>query len=93
MLEFRLIVRPKPAPQGTWRPMSPSSNTQALPLTIFAAVYARAGRSDEARAAMQQLRRLDPALRRSNLGEWLPFQRSQDLANFADALRDAGLPE
>jgi TolB-like protein len=66
---------------------------QALPLTIFAAIYARAGRGDEARAAMQQLRRLDPALRCSNLGEWLPFQRSQDLANFADALRDAGLPE
>jgi TolB-like protein len=66
---------------------------QALPLTIFAAIYARAGRGDEAKAAMQHLRRLDPTLHRSNLGEWLPFQRPQDLASFADALRDAGLPE
>ena len=42
---------------------------------------------------MQQLRRLDPALRLSNLGKWLPFQRPQDLDNFAAALREAGLPE
>jgi TolB-like protein len=66
---------------------------QALPLTIFAAIYASAGRGDEAKAAMQQLRRLDPALRLSNLGEWLPFQRPQDLEHFADALREAGLPK
>jgi TolB-like protein/urease accessory protein UreF len=66
---------------------------QALPLTIFAAIYARAGRGDEARLAMQQLRQLDPALRLSNLGKWLPFQRPQDLENFADALRKAGLPQ
>ena len=66
---------------------------QALPITILAAIYARAGRGTEAKLAMQQLRRLDPALRLSNLGAWLPFQRPQDLANFAEALREAGLPE
>src|SRR5215471_3958044 len=59
----------------------------ALPIGILAASYARAGRGDEARLVMEQLRRLDPALRLSNLCEWLPFQRSQDLDNFADALR------
>jgi tetratricopeptide (TPR) repeat protein len=66
---------------------------QALPISIFAAIYARAGRGNEARLAVQQLRRLDPALRLSKLGEWLPFQRSQDLDTFADALREAGLPK
>jgi TolB-like protein len=66
---------------------------QALPITILAAIYARAGRDNEAKLAMQQLRRLDPALRLSNLGAWLPFQRPQDLENFADALREAGLPD
>jgi TolB-like protein len=65
---------------------------QALPLTIFAAIYARVGRGEEARQAMQQLRKLDPALRLSNLGAWLPFQRPQDLESFSDALRAAGLP-
>jgi TolB-like protein len=65
----------------------------ALPISIIAAIYARAGRGNEARLAVQQLRRLDPALRLSNLGAWLPFQRAQDLETFADALREAGLPK
>jgi TolB-like protein len=65
----------------------------AFPISIFAAIYARAGRGNEARLAIQQLRRLDPALRLSHLNEWLPFQRPQDLENFADALREAGLPK
>jgi len=66
---------------------------QALPLTILAAIYTRAGRSDEAQRTVQQLRDLDPALRLAGLNDWLPFQRPQDLANFTDALREAGLPE
>ena len=65
----------------------------ALPISIFAAVYTRAGRVPEARLAIQQLRQLDPELRLSSLHEWLPFRRPQDLANFSDALREAGLPE
>jgi tetratricopeptide (TPR) repeat protein len=65
----------------------------ALPISIFAAIYARAGRVPKARLAIQQLRQLDPELRLSRLPEWLPFQRPEDLANFTDALREAGLPE
>jgi tetratricopeptide (TPR) repeat protein len=66
---------------------------QALPICIFAAIYARAGRAAEARLAIRQLHQLDPELRLSRLREWLPFQRAQDLATFTDALREAGLPE
>ncbi len=65
----------------------------AFPISILAAIYARAGRGNEARLAIQQLRQLDPELRLSHLHEWLPFQRPQDLENFADALREAGLSE
>jgi len=65
----------------------------ALPISILAATYARAGRGGDARLVMQRLRRLDPALRLSNLHEWLPFERPEDLDNFADALREAGLPK
>jgi hypothetical protein len=43
--------------------------------------------------AIQQIRQLDPELRLSHIGEWLPFQRPQDLGNFVDALREAGLPD
>jgi TolB-like protein len=66
---------------------------RALPISVLAAVFAHAGRRDEARLAMQQLRELDPALRLSHLSEWLPFQRPHDLGRFTDALREAGLPE
>jgi hypothetical protein len=59
---------------------------------IVAASHALAGRMDEAQQAMRRLRRLDPALRVSNIANWLPFRRPEDLAVFSDGLRRAGLP-
>ncbi len=64
-----------------------------LVVGVVAASHALAGRSDEARRAMDRLRELDPALRISNLRDWLPIHRTEDLAVFADGLRKAGLPE
>ena len=60
---------------------------------IIAASHALAGRLDEAQRAMNHLRQLDSTLRVSNLADWLPIHRSEDLATFADGLRKAGLPE
>lgn len=60
---------------------------------IVAASRALAGRLEEARRAMSHLRELDPALRISNLKEWLPINRPEDLSVFAEGLRKAGLPE
>jgi TolB-like protein len=60
---------------------------------VVAASHALAGRMDKARHAMQRLRTLDPSLRVSNLKEWLPIHRPEDLAQFANGLRLAGLPE
>jgi predicted Zn-dependent protease len=65
---------------------------RVLPITILAAIYTHAGRGEEAGRMMQRLSQLDQAPRLSDLSEWLPFQRSQDLVVFSDALRDAGLP-
>jgi TolB-like protein/Flp pilus assembly protein TadD len=62
-------------------------------VAIIAASHALAGRADEARRAMDHLRQLDPTLRVSNLADWLPIRRPEDLATFADGLRKAGLPE
>jgi TolB-like protein len=59
----------------------------------IAASQALAGRADEAREAMKHLRQLDPTLRISNLQDWLPLHRPQDLATLASGLRKAGLPE
>lgn len=60
---------------------------------IIAASHALADRTEEAHRAMQHLRRLDPELRISNLIDWLPIRRAEDLATFAEGLRKAGLPE
>ena len=60
---------------------------------VIAASCALAGRMDEARRAMADVRRLDPALRLATLDAWLPFHRPEDVALFADGLRKAGLPE
>lgn len=59
----------------------------------IAASCALAGRMDEARRAMRDVRRLDPELRLATIDEWLPFRRPEDSALFADGLRMAGLPE
>jgi TolB-like protein len=60
---------------------------------IIAASHALTGRMDEACWAMRNLRRLDPALRLSNLKEWLLFHRPEYLTLLSDGLRLAGLPE
>jgi TolB-like protein len=62
-------------------------------VAIIAATHALSGRPDEARRAMAQLRSLDPALRISNLKDWLPIHRPEHLSVFSDGLRKAGLPE
>ncbi len=64
-----------------------------IPASIIAASHALAGRTDEARRAMDHLRQLNSTLRISNLEDWLPIHRPEDLATFADGLRRAGLPE
>jgi TolB-like protein/Tfp pilus assembly protein PilF len=64
-----------------------------LAAAAIAASSALAGRMDEARRAMSDVRRLDPALRIAGLDAWLHFNRPEDAALFADGLRKAGLPE
>jgi hypothetical protein len=60
---------------------------------IIAASHAFGGRTNEAQRAIQNLRRLNPALRLSNLKDWLLFHRPEYLAILSDGLRLAGLPE
>jgi TolB-like protein len=62
-------------------------------VSVLAASHALAGRPDRASQAMQRMRTLDPSLRVSNLGEWLPIHRAEDLARLVNGLRLAGLPE
>jgi TolB-like protein len=60
---------------------------------VAAASHALAGRTDQAKKTMERMRTLDASLRISNLKEWLPIHRPEDLARLANGLRLAGLPE
>ena len=60
---------------------------------VLAASQALAGRMEEAQRAIENLRRLDPVLRLSNLRDWLLFHRPEYLTTLSDGLRLAGLPE
>ena len=62
-------------------------------LCILAASQAQAGQIEKARKSMAEIRRLDPAMRIANLGEWLPIDRPEDRATFHGGLRLAGLPD
>jgi TolB-like protein len=64
-----------------------------LVAAVGAASHALAGRIEQGRKAMDHLCKLDPGLRISNLCDWLPIHRAEDLATFAGGLRKAGLPE
>ncbi len=69
------------------------SPNQHAALRVSAASNALAGRIERARDALSRLRRIDPALRVSNLGDITPLRRPEDIARYAEAMRKAGLPE
>jgi hypothetical protein len=61
---------------------------------ILAAALALAGRFDEARQAMADMRRLAPQMRLSETDAWMmPFRRPEDVARYTEGLRLAGMPE
>jgi TolB-like protein/class 3 adenylate cyclase len=59
----------------------------------LAAANALAGRMPEAQKAMAHLRKIDPAMRMSNVKDWVPLRRPDDLKRLEEGLRMAGLPE
>jgi len=59
----------------------------------LAAANALAGRMPEAQKAMAHLRKIDPTMRVSNVKDWVPLRRADDLKRLEEGLRMAGLPE
>jgi adenylate cyclase len=62
-------------------------------LRVAAASNALAGRLEEAQKAMTRLRAIDPALRVSNLNDYITLRGPGHFAKYAEGLRKAGLPE
>ncbi|MNJ41562.1 Tetratricopeptide repeat protein [compost metagenome] len=78
---------------ATWAEKAQGNLPSLLPaVALLVACHAHSGQMDKAQAALQRLRALDPTLRLSNLREWLPILREEDLARFAEGLQLAGLP-
>jgi TolB-like protein/class 3 adenylate cyclase len=63
------------------------------PLRPLAASLAFQGKIDEARKVGALILRLDPSFCLSNLLEYLPIQREEDIALMNEGLRLAGIPE
>jgi hypothetical protein len=63
-----------------------------LAAVALAASHALAGRTAEARCAMDHVRRIDPALRLTTITSWLPIRRPEHLATLITGLTEAGLP-
>jgi len=79
---------------STWATKALREMPDYLPgLSVAAASHALAGRMEEASRAMQRLRQIDPALRVSNLKDWLPVRRPEDLAKWGQGMQMAGLPQ
>jgi len=79
---------------SSWAAKSFSVLPSFLLVVVFiAASHALAGRIDDAQRAMQRLREIDPTLRISNLADYIPMTRPQDIAALSEGLRKAGLPE
>jgi tetratricopeptide (TPR) repeat protein len=62
-------------------------------LRVAAASNAMAGRPEKAQQLLGRLRKLDPALRISNLADTMPPWRPEDRQRWVEGLRRAGLPE
>jgi tetratricopeptide (TPR) repeat protein len=62
-------------------------------LRILAASYARAGRTQDAQAAVQKMGEIDSMVRVSNLRDAVGPYLPEGLARYEEGLRLAGLPE
>ncbi|MBL8705954.1 MAG: winged helix-turn-helix domain-containing protein [Rhodospirillales bacterium] len=79
---------------AAWAAKSLSEAPRSHPaLRISAASHAFRGDMEQARSAIERLRRIDPNLRISNLRNVLGPYRPDDVAKYQEGLRRAGLPE
>ncbi|MBM0206430.1 winged helix-turn-helix domain-containing protein [Micromonospora sp. STR1s_5] len=88
------LIAGRPDEASAWADMAfRHLPTFLIAVGVLAASHATAGRIAEARCAMRRMRELDPALRLSNLKDWLPLHCPEAFGPFSDGLRKAGLPE
>ena len=60
---------------------------------VLAACHAMSGRAGEARAVCARAVQLDPTVNISNIPNWRPYRRPEDVEKWSQAFRIAGMPE
>jgi TolB-like protein/class 3 adenylate cyclase len=79
---------------SSWAERAVRDNPRHLmPSTTAAASNALAGKITEAKRAVTRILEIDPTMRLSNLRDFIPLRRPEDLERFTEGLRKAGLPE
>ncbi len=79
---------------STWGEKSMQLRPHYLPAICYvAAAQELAGRHSEALKMMAHLREVDPAMRVSDVKDWMPIRSADGVARYEDGLRKAGLPE
>jgi TolB-like protein len=79
---------------SSWGEKSMQLRPHYLPAICYvAAAQELAGRHSEALKMMAHLREVDPAMRVSDVKDWMPIRSADGVARYEDGLRRAGLPE
>jgi len=79
---------------SSWGEKSMQLRPHYLPAICYvAAAQELAGRHSEALKMMAHLRAVDPAMRVSDVKDWMPIRSADGVARYEDGLRRAGLPE
>lgn len=64
-----------------------------MPYLVLAASYVQLGMFEEAKAAANDAKRVDPNFSVEYYGKTLPYKNQEDIDRYINALRKAGLPE
>jgi adenylate cyclase len=79
---------------SSWVEKSVQLRPHYLPAICYlAAAKELSGRHAEAQKVVTHLREVDPAMRVSDVKDWMPIRGADDVARYEDGLRRAGLPE
>ncbi len=93
-MAFARLCQGRYAEASSWATKALARQSNFVPaMRVATAASALAGKLEEARRILEQMRRLDPAISQSNYRNLTFFRRSEDIERFIEGFRLAGLAE